>query len=121
MASRRGNPFGTSVLCDQIDRTGNIPLRMAPTSAARLIALGPVVASIAFLAGSPRASAQSAAGAPPYRDPGRSVDERVADLVGRMTLEEKVGQLLMLDARSEDLSFVNTRQPGALLHILGAK
>ena len=38
-----------------------------------------------------------------------------------MTLEEKVGQLLMLDARPEDLSFVNTRQPGALLHILGAK
>jgi beta-glucosidase len=49
------------------------------------------------------------------------VDERVADLVSRMTLEEKVGQLLMLDARGEDLSFVNTRQPGALLHILGEK
>ena len=47
--------------------------------------------------------------------------QRVDDLVGRMTLEEKVGQLLMLDARGEDLSFVNTRQPGALLHILGAK
>ena len=45
----------------------------------------------------------------------------MADLVSRMTLEEKVGQLLMLDARGEDLSFVNTRQPGALLHILGAK
>jgi beta-glucosidase len=27
----------------------------------------------------------------------------------------------MLDARGEDLSFINTRQPGALLHILGAK
>ena len=58
---------------------------------------------------------------PPYRNPALSVDERVADLVSRMTLEEKVGQLLMLDARGEDLSFVNTRQPGALLHILGAK
>ena len=66
-------------------------------------------------------TAQSATGAPPYRNPALSVDERVADLVSRMTLEEKVGQLLMLDARGEDLSFVNTRQPGALLHILGAK
>ena len=56
-----------------------------------------------------------------YRDPKLSVDERVADLIGRMTLEEKVGQLLMLDARAEDLSFINARQPGSLLHILGGK
>jgi len=38
-----------------------------------------------------------------------------------MTLEEKVGQLMLWDARSEDLSFTNTRQPGSILHILGAK
>ncbi len=30
--------------------------------------------------------------APVYRDPGVRVEERVADLPGRMTLEEKVGQ-----------------------------
>ncbi len=41
--------------------------------------------------------------------------------LGRMTLEEKVGQLMMWDARGEDLSFINTRQPGSILHILGAK
>ena len=58
---------------------------------------------------------------PAYRNPALSVDERVADLVSRMTLEEKVGQLLMLDARAEDLSFITTRQPGSLLHILGGK
>ena len=35
-----------------------------------------------------------------YRNPALTVDERIADLVGRMTLEEKVGQLMMSDARS---------------------
>ncbi len=30
---------------------------------------------------------------PPYLDPKRTIDERVNDLVGRMTLKEKVGQL----------------------------
>jgi beta-glucosidase len=92
------------------------------SSAVRLLgALGLAFASVGLVTSWSRVSAQSTTGAPPYRNPALSVDERVADLVGRMTLEEKVGQLLMLDARSEDLSFVNSRQPGALLHILGAK
>lgn len=38
-----------------------------------------------------------------------------------MTLEEKVGQLMLWDARGEDLSFINTRHAGSILHILGAK
>jgi beta-glucosidase len=58
---------------------------------------------------------------PDYRNPTLDVEERVGDLLNRMTLEEKVGQLLLLDARSEDLSFINTLQPGSILHILGAR
>jgi len=58
---------------------------------------------------------------PAYRNPALPVEERVADLLGRMTLEEKVGQIMMWDARSEDLSFIATRQPGSILHILGEK
>ncbi len=87
----------------------------------RRAALGLALAAVALGAWSSHVFAQTPKGMLPYRNPKLSVDERVADLVSRMTLEEKVGQLLMLDARSEDLSFINTKQPGALLHILGAK
>lgn len=39
------------------------------------------------------ARAQPDEAAPPYRDASRPVDERVADLLSRMTVEEKIGQL----------------------------
>ena len=58
---------------------------------------------------------------PAYRNPALSVEKRVADLLGRMTLAEKVGQLMLWDGRLEDLSFVNTYQPGSVLHVLGEK
>ena len=58
---------------------------------------------------------------PAYLNPSLSVEERVKDLLSRMTLEEKVGQIMQWDARDEDLSFINTRYPGSILHILGEK
>jgi beta-glucosidase len=57
----------------------------------------------------------------PYLNPALSVSDRVADLLARMTLPEKVGQLMLLDARGDDLSFINSMQPGSILHVLGAK
>ena len=52
----------------------------------------------------------------PYLDPGRGVEERVADLLGRMTLPEKVGQMLQLDARGDLEGIVLTRLAGSILH-----
>ena len=57
----------------------------------------------------------------PYRNHSLPLDQRLTDLLARMTLEEKIGQLMMLDARDDDLSFISTRQPGSILHILGEK
>lgn len=39
----------------------------------------------------------------PYKNPNLPAEERIADLLGRMTLEEKVGQMMQLDARGGDL------------------
>jgi len=55
----------------------------------------------------------------PYKNPELPVEERLQDLLGRMTREEKVGQLLQLDARTDYLQTIRDRQPGSLLHILG--
>ena len=55
---------------------------------------------------------------PPYRDPQQPIERRVADLLGRMTLPEKVGQLMQLNGQIEPVRTVREMQPGSLLHIL---
>lgn len=55
---------------------------------------------------------------PTYRDSSRSVAERVADLLARMTLEEKVAQLLMIDGRGDFEHKIKHNWPGSALHIL---
>jgi beta-glucosidase len=52
-----------------------------------------------------------------YRNPQLSNQERIADLLGRMTLEEKVGQMLQLDARQGNLEhLILERHVGSILH-----
>ncbi len=55
-------------------------------------------------------------GSTPYRDASRSLEERVEDLLARMTLPEKVGQMLQLDARGDVRDIVSTRLAGSILH-----
>lgn len=52
----------------------------------------------------------------PYQDPAVPIPERVADLLVRMTLEEKVGQMLQLDARDDLEDHVLRRHVGSILH-----
>lgn len=53
---------------------------------------------------------------PPYRDATRSVDDRIDDLLSRMTLAEKVGQMLQLDARGDLEDIVTVKMVGSILH-----
>jgi beta-glucosidase len=57
----------------------------------------------------------------PYLDPALTVDERVADLLGRMTLPEKIGQMMQLDARGDLEHVVRERHAGSILHTSPAK
>ena len=53
----------------------------------------------------------------PYKNPELSTEERIVDLLGRMTLEEKVGQMMQLDARSGDLDdLIVNKHVGSILH-----
>lgn len=53
----------------------------------------------------------------PYKNPDLPVEDRIADLLGRMTLEEKVGQMMQLDARSGELEdLIVNRHVGSILH-----
>ena len=55
---------------------------------------------------------------PTYKDPKQPLEHRVEDLLQRMTLPEKVGQLLQLNGQIEPVKTVREMQPGSLLHIL---
>jgi beta-glucosidase len=52
----------------------------------------------------------------PYKDPALPVSDRVEDLLGQMTLPEKVGQMLQLDARGDAEELVTGKLAGSLLH-----
>ncbi|MFF2276929.1 glycoside hydrolase family 3 N-terminal domain-containing protein [Agromyces sp. NPDC058126] len=54
--------------------------------------------------------------APAFRDPALPIADRVADLVARMTVEEKVGQMLQLDARDDLDDLVLGKHVGSILH-----
>jgi len=52
----------------------------------------------------------------PFRDPRLSTAARVGDLLSRMSVEEKAGQMLQLDARDDLHDHVLRRHAGSILH-----
>ncbi|MFD9501494.1 glycoside hydrolase family 3 N-terminal domain-containing protein [Streptomyces sp. NPDC060035] len=52
----------------------------------------------------------------PYLDPALSVAERVGDLLGRMTLAEKTGQMLQLNAKDGVRDLIEDLHAGSILH-----
>lgn len=52
----------------------------------------------------------------PFRDTSLPISERVADLLGRMTMSEKIGQMLQLDARDDVRNHVVEWNVGSILH-----
>lgn len=55
----------------------------------------------------------------PYQDPELSHQSRVRDLMARMSLAEKVGQMVQADGRKDAAQQVRERRVGSFLHILG--
>lgn len=61
------------------------------------------------------ASAVAQESAPPYLDAELSVEARVADLLARMTIEEKIGQMTLIENRSVDPAGVRRFAVGGVL------
>jgi len=53
-----------------------------------------------------------------YKDTNLNIGERVTDLLGRMTLEEKVGQMIQLDGSHDPEKWVKQRNIGSYLNLL---
>ncbi len=55
---------------------------------------------------------------PIYLDPTLTPEQRTDDLLSRMTLEEKVGQMVQLDGRQDVDAIMQEQNPGSVLHVL---
>jgi beta-glucosidase len=56
-----------------------------------------------------------------YRDASQPVLRRVDDLLSRMTLAEKVGQMLQHDGQTDPIKAVQEKQPGSMFHLLNER
>jgi beta-glucosidase len=90
--------------------------RLVALTAAAALAAG-LTAQLATSASATGAQVSSAADALPYQDPSLPVSTRVADLLGRMTLAEKIGQMTQAERGSidADTTKITTDRLGSVL------
>ena len=55
---------------------------------------------------------------PSYKNPQLPILERVQDLLSKMTIEEKVGEMMQLDGRDDAIRYYKKMKPGSYLQIL---
>ena len=75
----------------------------------------PTIQSQAEPEPSPNIPATTASRTFPYKNPDLPIDERVEDLLGRMSLEEKIGQMTLVEKGSISPRDVTRNQIGAIL------
>ena len=54
-----------------------------------------------------------------YKNPALATEARVEDLLSRMTIEEKIGQMCQVDGRFEPEAWIKERHVGSFLNIFG--
>lgn len=54
-----------------------------------------------------------------YKNPSFTSEQRTKDLLARMTIEEKIGQMCQVDGRNDPLMWIQKRHVGSFLHVTG--
>jgi len=55
----------------------------------------------------------------PYKNMKLSINERINDLISRMTIQEKIGQLCQIDGRIDYRTWIEQKHIGSFLHVYG--
>ncbi|MGP3922965.1 glycoside hydrolase family 3 protein [Streptomyces sp. 8N616] len=80
-----------------------------------LSAVAALLTAVAVTVPASMSASASAAIEPPYRDPDRPIPERVEDLLGRMSLDEKIGQMTQAERNAVTAADLTDYRLGSLL------
>ena len=83
-----------------------------------LVAIGVILLTAAGSCGAPQSQPSPSQAAPadaPYRDKARPVADRVADLMGRMSLDDKLGQMTQAERKSATTDDITQFRLGSIL------